>query len=380
MIDDLFVIDAVTHAYNHKPENWADPVLGHAMVELAYHLAASPPDPQYALGREVYLSNWQVPDLANLLFRESDTDVAVMHPLAISAFKDGYSSVAKAAEALERYPNRFIGAYACVDPLQERAALRSLEEQVDLLKPLGLKLYPTSWDGKKPVSWQMDDPKLIYPLYEQAAKLGLRHVAVHKAVPIGPFAVGDAYNPSDLENAATAFPELSFEIVHGGLAFLEETAWLLARFANIYVNMEIQNIIVERRPRTFAQILLGLCRVGGSEMLDRLFWGSGGTLHHPQPGLEAFAQFEFPEDLLESAGLFKAIPQITRQNKANMLSGTFARLHGIDIEACRRRIAGDEFSRQPGQALPTPYSTISMAAEVERGRAPAPEYERSLYA
>ena len=29
----------------------------------------------------------------------------------------------------------------------------------------------------------MDDPKLIYPLYEKAQELGLKHVAVHKAVP-----------------------------------------------------------------------------------------------------------------------------------------------------------------------------------------------------
>ena len=368
MIDGLFVIDAVAHAYNHLPENWADPVLGDAMVELAYALAADPPDPQYALGRDVYLSNWQVPDVANLLFRESDTDVAVMHPLAISSFIDGYSSVAKAAEAISKYPSRFIGAYACVDPLKGDEAIRSLEEQVDLLKPMGLKLYPTSWDGTKPVSWRMDDPKLIYPLYERAAKLGLKHVAVHKAVPIGPFAVGDAYNPSDLENAATDFPHLSFEIVHGGLAFLEETAWLLARFGNIYINMEIQNIIVERRPRTFAQILLGLCKVGGTGMLDRLFWGSGGTLHHPQPGLEAFAKFEFPEDLLDNSGLFMPMRQISRENKANMLSGTFARLHGIDIEACKRAIAGDEFSRPAGAPLPKPYSTISMAGQVEEWR------------
>jgi len=27
-----------------------------------------------------------------------------------------------------------------------------------------------------------------------------------------------------------AFPELNFEIVHGGMAFLEETAWQIARF------------------------------------------------------------------------------------------------------------------------------------------------------
>ncbi len=365
MIDGLFVIDAVTHAYNHLPENWEDPVLGQAMVDLAYALAADPPDAQYAMDRENYLRDWTITDTANLLFRESDTDVAVFHPLAIASFKDGYSSLAKAAEAIDRYPQRFIGAYACVDPLKGSEAIRSLEAQVDMFKPLGLKLYPTSWDGTKPVSWSMDDPKLIYPLYERAAKLGLKHVAVHKAVPIGPFAVGDAYNPSDIENAANDFPDLTFEIVHGGLAFLEETAWLLGRFGNIYINMEIQNIIVERRPRAFAQILLGLCKVGGTGVLDRLFWGSGGTLHHPQPGLEAFAKFQFPEDMLDSSGLFMPMKQISRANKENMLSGTFARLHGIDIDACKRGIAGDEFAREAGSVLPQPYSTITMADRLE---------------
>jgi len=364
MIGDYFVLDAVTHAYNQLPSNWADPSLGAAMIELAYALAANPPDKKYALNREVYCSDWQVDDLAQLLFRESDTDVAVMHPLAISSFKDGYSSVAKAAEALEKYPTRFIGAYSCVDPLKGAEAIRSLDEQVETLRPLGLKLYPTSWDGKKPVSWRMDDPKLIYPLYERASKHGLRHVAIHKAVPIGPFPVGDAYNPNDLETAATAFPHLNFEIVHGGLAFLEETAWLLARFSNIYINMEIQNIIVERRPRTFAQILLGLCRIGGNEMMERMFWGSGGTLHHPQPGLEAFKNFEFPQDLLDSAGLFKPIRQLTHEDKAGMLAGNFAKLHNIDLEACKRRIRDDAFARAPGTPLPRPYSTISMADRV----------------
>ena len=368
MIDGVFVIDAVAHAYNQTPENFADAAGAGAIAELAYQLARGSPDPRYELPREVYLSDWQIPDLAALLFNESETDVAVMHPLAISAFKDGYVSIEKAAEALEKYPNRFIGSYACVDPLTGNRALESIAHQVDMLRPMGLKLYPTSWDGGKAVSWRMDDPKLIYPLYEKAAELGLRHVAVHKAVPIGPIAVGDAYDPSDLENAATTFPELTFEIVHGGLAFLEETAWLLARFQNIYINMEIQNIIVERRPRTFAEILLGLCRIGGNDMLDRMFWGSGGTLCHPQPGLRAFMDFEIPEDMLEGGGLFRAIKQITPENKRNMLSGTFARLHGIDIEACKQAIADDQFSRATGGTPAEPYSTISMAEDVARLR------------
>lgn len=362
MIGGKFVIDAVVHAYNHLPSNWVDPVLGDAMVELAYHLAADPPNPRYAMSREDYLIDWQMPDVANFIFHESDTDVAVFHPLAIAAFKDGYSSLAKAVEGLKNYPSRFIGAYACVDPLRGKDALTDMQEQASMYKPLGLKLYPTSWDGKGPVSWRMDDPKLIYPLYEQAQKLGLNTVAVHKAVPIGPFAVGQAYNPSDIENAATDFPDLNFEIVHGGLAFMEETAWLLARFGNIAINMEIQNILVERRPRAFAEVLLGLCRVGGPDMLNRMFWGSGGTLVHNQPALEAFDKFLFPEDMLDKAGLFKPIPQITEAHKANILAGTFARLHGLDIEKLKAGIAGDAFARAPGQGPKEPFSTISKAA------------------
>lgn len=371
MIDGMFVLDAVTHAYNHLPENWEDPVLGHAMVELAYHLAADPPERRYAMTREQYLVDWQIPDVARLLFAESATDVAVMHPLAISSFKDGYSSVEKAAEALSRYPTRFIGAYACVDPLRGQGAIDAITQQVDMLKPLGLKLYPTSWDGKGPVSWRMDDPKLIYPLYEHAQKIGLKHVAVHKAVPIGPFPVGDAYNPSDIENAAGDFPDLHFEIVHGGLAFMEETAWLLARFGNIAVNMEVQNIIVERRPRAFAEILLGLCRIGGSDMLERMFWGSGGTLHHPQPGLEAFAAFEFPQDLLDNAGLFKPVRQITRGDKMNILSGNFARLHGLDLGRYKKGIENDEFAEAQQNAFPVPYSTLSFIGQ---------QHDNTLYA
>lgn len=358
MTGDYFVLDAVTHAYNQLKENYAEPVFADAMVEMAYHLGADAPDPKYAMSREEYIVDWTVDGLANLLFAESDTDVAVMHPLLFASFKDGYGSIAKAAEALEKYPTRFIGAYAFVDPLRPDAK-DMLREQAGMWKPLGMKVYPTSWTGEKFISFRMDDPKVAYPMYEEAQKLGINTVAVHKAVPIGAFSVGDAFNPTDLEAAATDFPDINFEIVHGGLAFLEETAWLLARFGNIAVNMEIQNILIERRPRAFAEVVLGLCRVGGSDMLERMFWGSGGTLCHPQPALDAFRDFQFPEDLLDSAGLFKPIRQITDQDKRNILSGTFARLHDLDLDAIREGIKGDQFDRAPGVPPAPPLSTIS---------------------
>jgi predicted TIM-barrel fold metal-dependent hydrolase len=364
MIDNFFVIDAVTHAYNQTPENFAEPVFAKAMVEMSYALGADAPDQRYAMNREQYLVDWQVDGVANLLFGESLTDVAVMHPLLFASFKDGYGSLAKTAEALEKYPNRFIGAYAFVDPLRDDAK-GMLTEQAAMWKPLGMKLYPTSWNGDKFINWRMDDPKLAYPLYEACQKLGIDTVAVHKAVPIGPFAVGDAFNPTDIEAAATDFPDLKFEIVHGGLAFMEETAWMLARFENIFVNMEIQNILIERRPQAFAEVLLGLCRVGGTDMLSRMFWGSGGTLCHPQPALDAFAKFEFPEDLLNRAGMFRPMKQITAQDKQNMLAGTFARLHNLDLDKLKSGIVGDQFWREPGTRPSDPLTAI------DRGRAKA---------
>lgn len=369
MLGDFVVIDAVAHAYNFHPSNYAVYKDAQLVANLSYFMARNPPDKRYALPDEVYLSDWSSEDVANLLFRESATDVAVMHSLPISAFHDGLVSIEKSAEAIQRWPNRFIGCYAAVDPLTGRAALTELERQAELLKPLGLKLYPNSWATGEIALWRMDDPKVVYPLYEKALELGIRNVAVHKAVPIGSVPVADSYNPSDIEAAAAAFPNINFEIVHGGMAFLDETAWLLSRFDNVYVNMEIQNIILERRPRAFAAILLGLARIGGRRVFRKLFWGSGTTLYHPRPALEQFLDFQFPEDMLADAGLFAPLPQLSDQDKQGILGGNYARIHGLDLEQIKSSVAGDEFSREPGAPLPEPYATISQADTVERWRA-----------
>ncbi|HEY1704500.1 MAG TPA: amidohydrolase family protein [Trebonia sp.] len=359
MLEDYFVLDAVTHAYNFDPSNYAVPHDAKIISDLSYFLARNPPDKRFALPPEVYLTDWSPEDVASMLFRESPTDVAVMHPLPISAFTDGLVSVEKAAEALERWPGRFVGAYAAVDPLTGDQALRDLERQARLFRPMGVKLYPNSWATGQIELWRMDDPKVVYPVYEKALELGINHIAVHKAVPIGSVPVGDSYNPSDIEGAAAAYPQLNFEIVHGGMAFLDETAWLLSRFGNIYVNMENQNIILERRPRAFAEILLGLVRIGGNRIFKRLFWGSGTTLYHPRPALEAFLDFQFPEDLLANAGMFGPIRQLTDEDKRGILGGNYARAHGLDLDAARTKITGDEFWRAADEPLPEPYATLS---------------------
>jgi hypothetical protein len=224
---------------------------------------------------------------------------------------------------------------------------------------MGLKLYPASWQEKGVETYAMNDPKIAFPVFELAAELGLRHIAVHKALPIGPIEYRGAFSPVDFEGAAANFPEIDFELVHGGLAFVEETAWLMGKFPNIYINLENTNIVIARRPRTFARILLGLMHVGGNAVLDRLEWGTGSFQFHPRPCIEAFLEFEFPEDLLDEAGLFQPLRQITMDNKRDILGRTFAGRHGIDIDAVKAATVGDRFWREPGVPLPRPYSTLT---------------------
>lgn len=364
--DGYFVLDAVTHAFNFAEDNFYNVEGARAMADMAAAFCSTAADPGYQLAKEKFLRDWTVDELANILFRESRTDVAVYHPLPIFSFKDGLSALEKSLEAMEKYPTRFVGGYACVDPMRGQEALDELERQVELYKPfggpLGLKMYPASWHNGNIGHWKMNDPKIAFPILERAGELGIRHVAVHKSIPIEPIEFGDTFNPQDLEGAAVHFPEMNFEIVHGGIAFVEETSMLLARFPNIYVNMENLNMVVARRPRVFAEIMLGLMHDGGQGVMSKMFWGTGTTQYHPRPCVEAMARFEFPEDLLERYGLYIPIPQITREDKQGLFADNYARLHGLDLEAIKAGVKDDQFSDI--EELEEPWSNALPMAEV----------------
>lgn len=360
MNDDIFVLDCLVHAFDLTEGNIADEVPARAILEAIAYVAGNTGS-EYDCPREKMMRNWSVDELAAVLFRESTTSVAVFNPQPIYIFKDGLTAIEKAAEAIRRYPTRFIGTYACVDPLR-KGWERDLEEQAADLRPLGLKLYPASWHEGRVDTWDMSDPAIAFPVYEKAAELGITRFAIHKALPVGPLEYRGAFNPKDLEGAAAHFPECDFEIVHGGIAFLEETAWLVGMFPNVHINMENLNIIAHRRPRVFAKILLGLAKVAGSFIYDRLQWGTGSIQYHPQPGLDAFLAFEFPEDLLEEAGLFAPVEQITAEHKQKILADNFANRHGLDLAAIKAAIADDEFARPAGVPLAAPWSSVEAVS------------------
>jgi predicted TIM-barrel fold metal-dependent hydrolase len=362
--EDIFVLDGVAHSFDMSEANFADARYARGVTDLQSALFGAMPPP-YGLEPEATLKDWPIEDTANLLFRESYTDAAIYHPVPIYFFKDGLSGFHKALESTKRWPNRFVGSYCTVDPLR-KDALGEFERQFELLdNPVGLKLYPIGYDDDKVSPWKMDDPKIGFPLYEKCRELGINCVAIHKSLPLGPAPNGEAFHPRDVEGAAEAYPDINFSIVHGGMSFTEETAWLVARFPNIWINMETLNIVLALRPLVFAEIMAGIMSVAGEGVVDRMYWASGAMNCHPRPGLEVFLDFQFPQELLDRTGTFFPPPQLTREHKRKILGGNLARLHGFDLDVLAENIKDDEFSDTQGKPLPTPYSTTSMAGSVK---------------
>lgn len=357
MIDNLPVIDAVIHAYNMDPSNFANRFAA-PLCDLVYHSVIGTARPGYAPTAKQFYRDWSIEETVDQVFVESDTDLAVYHVLPIHSFKDGLCSLDKAIEAQERWPNRIV-TYCGVDPLAGQAALDEMERQVEILKPIGLKLYPNSWLGDEIRGWKMDDPEVAFPLFERAQKLGIKVVAVHKALPLGPVAM-EHYKVDDMDLACMAFPDLNFEIVHGGMAFLEETAWQLARFPNAYVNLEITCALAAVRPAAFMHAMASLIGPGGPGAIDKILWGTGAMAFHPQPLLEAFVRdFAFPEELMAGTGL----PQIDREAKKKILFDNYQRMTGLDLVSRLPATKTDSFAQRRADGPAVPFSTLKNAVD-----------------
>jgi uncharacterized protein len=353
VIDGQLVVNAVAHAYNLADDNARGPV--GRMVRDAFHgIHATYNPPQWVLPAERFCIDQSAELLARAHFLESDVDLLVYHTLRLdSLFADGLCSFDKALELHARWPDRVV-TYLGIDPtLGLETTLRELREQHERLpSAVGVKFYPDQLEPYR--TFRMDDPRLMFPVYEAALELGLRVVAVHKALPDGPVPLAP-YRIDDVEGAAMHFPQLNFEIVHAGMAFVAETAYAIARFPNVYANLEITTMLLNRAPRLFAEVLAELLFWGGP---SKILYSDGALFTHPQVTLEAFRAFELPADLLDR---YRLAP-LTAADRAAILGANFARMAGLDLAAIAQRQAGDEWARTRARAgRQAPYSAWPAA-------------------
>jgi hypothetical protein len=320
------IADAVIHAYNFDPSNYAHERYSHRFGKgtWSHHKLWSPEDPKYLLSEEEFLCDFNEEDVASAVFGESPVDIAAYHATPIfDFFRDGLVSAEKGARLKEKYPQRILF-YGAVPLLEKKQAMAALEENVRTYGVDGIKFYPAFYSNGRTIATAIDNEEIALPVIERAAELGITNFAVHKSIPLGPTTT-DPYHLDDVVVPAARFPDLNFQIVHAGIAFTEETAMLLHRFPNVYANLEGTAGTIFRKPRVFYQAIGTMAEWGSYE---QIIWASGCNLSHPRPLIEEFLGGEMPADLVENSGC----PALDQRAKDLIMGGNLARLHGLPSE------------------------------------------------
>ena len=229
--------------------------------------------------------------------------------------------------------------------------------QAETLKVDAWKCYTGSCPVGFEQGWWMDDEQIAYPMLEQARKLKIPRICVHKGLPLGP--VPEYNHPRDLIKAARDFPDLQFLVYHSGLltsASIDETfaktgtiPWTTEFCRMKQAEPAIQNIYMELGA-TFGQLVTAhpavcahlLGQIIGAFGVDHVLWGTdsiwSGT---PQWQIEAFRRFQMPDQLIEQQGY---VP-LTREVKAQIFGLNAAKLFGVDVAATRKQVPADYVGR-----------------------------------
>ena len=231
---------------------------------------------------------------------------------------------------------------AMIDPNHANAraptALSSLEHQVVDNGAKAIKTY-TGND-----TWWLDDEKIAYPMYQEALRLGLDVINVHKGFP-GLLGAGAEYvTTRDLAKATRDWPQLDFVIYHSGYfqdgtgisGFLADIEAMGPR-SNLYgeIGSTFATVSLFEGPTGPAHLIGSLLKALGSWRVvwgtDSIWWGS------PQWQIDMLQALQIPESMQEQFGY----PPLTDRMKERILGRNASRLYGIDIETKRCELAVD---------------------------------------
>jgi predicted TIM-barrel fold metal-dependent hydrolase len=328
--NDAIVFDGVAHVFNFEKKNALGPA-GEMFINHLYAFHATlTPEGQPVMAADEFLRQWTVDDIDEMVYRQSSTDMLCAMPLPLTdLFRDGLSPWEECAELASRRPDRTVF-WGSVNPLEGRRALDLMERQVGEFGAKAFKFYNVRYDYGRPFPWRMDDPQVAFPVFEKAQELGVNLIGVHKGVPLGPQPI-EATQTWDMDGAAANFPDINFVIFHVGLPFIDEVCWQLIRHPNLYASIAATINFVVRAPRQFAETLGKLLFWCGE---DKIIYGSEAPIWQPQWALDAFWDFQLPQDLVEGYGY----PQLTEQAKRKILGENLLRLHGMDVEETRAKL------------------------------------------
>lgn len=325
--------------------------------------------PYARCGETPYLQCYSQDHYLKELFLDSDTDLAVLSvfpgsgdasPLRIEEMADTRAVVDKLEGSKRLLLHGFVAPQG-----ETRAELNDLmAELAEGYKVAAFKLYPIG--GPEGGGYFLDDPVRGIPVFEEALRVGVPIVAVHKGLPL-PFTDAKYARCSDVGNVARRFPDVKLLIYHAGYEPLRREGPYdptadrgvdrlirdlqdaeLGPGSNVWVDIGSTWRQLMGRPEQAAHVLGKLLRYVGE---DRILWGTDSILYgSPQDQIQAFRAFQISPELQERYGY----PALTRERKAKILGLNAAAVYGVDLDAVTKSIAKDPIARAREAYEPRP--------------------------
>lgn len=301
------------------------------------------------------------------VFLDSDTSMAVLSH--VPAFTDSNPLSHEEALATKRVLDALDGTerlllHARVHPA-EPGAIERMAEHAASVKLAGFKTY-TQFDptpGSAGGFW-LDDEKLGLPLIEQARKLGVRNICVHKGILLSPSGTKFA-GCRDIGVVAKRFPDMNFIVYHAGYLtqkpegpFNAESpsgvddlvqslrANGVAPNSNVFAELGTTWRFVMRNPEVAAHLLGKLfVHVGENNVLwgtDSIWYGS------PQDQIQAFRTFQISKEFQERFGY----PALSAELRRKVFGLNGARAYGLKPEALRPKLQKDRVGRARAEYAP----------------------------
>jgi predicted TIM-barrel fold metal-dependent hydrolase len=206
------------------------------------------------------------------------------------------------------------------DPRDSDAGLENLRRNVETYGSKGVKLYTAEWNNGSR-GWKLSDPG-AYRYLETCGELGIKNIHVHKGPTIWPLDK-DAFDVSDVDHAATDFPDLNFIVEHVGLPRIEDFCFMATQEPNVYAGLSVViGGLMHARPRFFAKVMGELLFWVGE---DKMTFGSDYGIWEPKWQIEGFVDWDYPDDE------FSDYPRLGVAGKKKILGLNAARLYGIEV-------------------------------------------------
>ena len=325
-----FVVDSHMHYWNAAPDNWVPGAEQYAKgwIECFHaYQALGPAETHWPIEKFMKYSE---DDLMKDVFEDGYVDVAVFQPTYLTEwYKEGFNTTERNAALGAKHPGKFIPNTRW-DPRDGDDGLKKLAENVERYGSKGVKLYTAEWNNGSR-GWTLKDPG-AYRYLEKCQELGIVNIHVHKGPTIWPLDK-DAFDVSDVDHAATDFPELNFIVEHVGLPRIEDFCFMATQEPNVYAGLSVViGGLMHARPKFFAKVMGELLFWVGE---DKMTFGSDYGIWEPKWQIEGFVDWDYPSDE------FSDFPRVTTATKKKILGLNAAKLYGIEVPAEYRLDAGE---------------------------------------